>query len=271
MILGLAGHAGSGKDTVASIIKELVPNTILVSQAGPLKELGAIFGFTQEQLWGPSEKRNETVLQWNDRKLWDNTRKQNAKDITNWLDNCGFNQDDFNLFFRFIRHLEDHTVETGHGMSARTFLQQVGTEFGRAISPTIWNDIAIKKITKALSNGTANLGIITDVRFRSEVIGIKGTGMGKVVLIKDPAKSTLEGANAKHASEAELDSIPYYWFDKILHNDKICGLETLKDTVKLKICMNWDYIHSGIPMTSEQETLWRHMSPMSGSPDGESL
>jgi hypothetical protein len=89
MILGLAGHAGAGKDSVAGIIKEIVPNTVCLSQAAPLKELGKVFNFTHEQLWGPSGKRNEAVLSWNMDGLWAVFLKEKAGEILDWLEECG--------------------------------------------------------------------------------------------------------------------------------------------------------------------------------------
>ena len=58
MIVGITGLAGSGKDTAADF---LVKNHgfVKVALADVLKRAcKEFFAFTDEQLWGPSEKRN---------------------------------------------------------------------------------------------------------------------------------------------------------------------------------------------------------------------
>jgi HNH endonuclease len=58
MIIGICGLAGSGKDTVADILVKH-RQCVKVSFADPLKRICKdVFQFTDEQLWGPSEKRN---------------------------------------------------------------------------------------------------------------------------------------------------------------------------------------------------------------------
>jgi len=59
MIIGVAGLAGSGKDTVADHLVEY-HGFVKVALADPLKRIcREVFDFSEEQLWGPSEKRNE--------------------------------------------------------------------------------------------------------------------------------------------------------------------------------------------------------------------
>ena len=58
-ILGLTGQAGAGKSTVARMLVEDHGFTE-VALADPLKRICRdVFAFTDEQLWGPSSKRNE--------------------------------------------------------------------------------------------------------------------------------------------------------------------------------------------------------------------
>ncbi len=54
-VIGLVGKAGAGKDTVARMIPFGVPHSF----ASPLKEFcQRVFGWSNEQLWGPSELRS---------------------------------------------------------------------------------------------------------------------------------------------------------------------------------------------------------------------
>jgi hypothetical protein len=59
MIIGITGKAGAGKDTAADVLVERF-NFVKVALADPLKRICKdAFDFSDEQLWGPSEKRNE--------------------------------------------------------------------------------------------------------------------------------------------------------------------------------------------------------------------
>lgn len=59
-LIGIAGPAGSGKDTVAAMIAEVVPGAQLIAQADPLKRFcQEVFGWDRDRLWGPSERRAE--------------------------------------------------------------------------------------------------------------------------------------------------------------------------------------------------------------------
>lgn len=63
-LIVLSGAAGAGKDSVA---KELVTvhGWEAYSLAGPMKRFAAdMFGFTEEQLYGPSRSRNEPDPRW---------------------------------------------------------------------------------------------------------------------------------------------------------------------------------------------------------------
>lgn len=59
MLVGISGKAGSGKDTVADLlVKEF--SFVKVGLADPLKRIVRdVFCFTEEQLWGASQFRNE--------------------------------------------------------------------------------------------------------------------------------------------------------------------------------------------------------------------
>ncbi len=63
-LLGLCGAAGAGKDAAAAAL--CARGWARVSLSDPLKEACALwFGWSREQLWGPSELRNAPDPSWN--------------------------------------------------------------------------------------------------------------------------------------------------------------------------------------------------------------
>jgi hypothetical protein len=63
-LIVLSGEAGAGKDSVAKVLVEKHGWT-LYSLAGPLKRFAEdMFGFTKEQLYGPSSARNAIDKRW---------------------------------------------------------------------------------------------------------------------------------------------------------------------------------------------------------------
>lgn len=203
LIIGVCGKAGSGKDTIADILVK-DHGFVKVAFADPLKRIcQEVFEFTSEQLWGPSEKRNEPD-------------------------------------FRYLRHnfMDENGDQVSDYLSPRYALQKLGTEWGRDCYPDIWIEYAMRVAKRLLVKGApifydARFGIrswrmsdpeeikgvvISDVRFLNEVEGLKRHG-AKVVRVYRPARKALAGAGEQHRSETEQDAIPDDLFDFILHNN----------------------------------------------------
>lgn len=218
MIFGISGKAGSGKDTVADLlVKEF--GFVKVGLADPLKRIcKEVFDFSDEQLWGPSEKRNEP-----------DPRYRRKPALAKRLGE---------LIVEDIQDLTDQEVfqvVDGVYLTPRYALQQLGTEWGRNCFDNVWVNYAIR-VANALeknqilysttrgplwgkggSNIKAPAGVvIPDVRFKNEVDGLKRAG-AVLIRVKRP-NAGLEGAAATHASEAEQDGIPDDAFDIILDN-----------------------------------------------------
>ena len=129
-------------------------------------------------------------------------------------------------------------------LTPRYALQQLGSEWGRRCYQNVWVDYALRTAKEVLEEGVeywptrgttveraderADGVVISDVRFRNEVLAIQAAG-GKVVRIvrKDAG---LKGAASQHASETEQLTIPVELFDANLINGGM-GLELLEVAV----------------------------------------
>lgn len=85
---------------------------------------------------------------------------------------------------------------------ARRVLQHLGTEFGRAIDPDVWRNLARQKIKAAVAEGKHV--ILTDLRFQNEADLIWELGGVVVKVIRPDWK---DDSNTTHSSETELEGI----------------------------------------------------------------
>lgn len=65
MLIAIVGKAGSGKDTAANCLVNSFDKVYTMALADPLKHfVQDVYQFTDEQLYGPSEKRNAIDARW---------------------------------------------------------------------------------------------------------------------------------------------------------------------------------------------------------------
>jgi len=204
MIIGITGQppAGSGKDTVANYLVKHY-SFVKVALADPMKRFCAeVFDFTDEQLWGPSEQRNEP-----DKRFKRPLSEQNEAVVKG-----------LQVPREFVL-----TPEMCH-LTPRYALQRLGTEWGRDCYSDVWVDYCLrvaKKVMWGQEHKTHdkwdysqeeglfpwNLGsmediagvVIPDVRFDNEAAAIQKAG-GKIWLI-NRHDAGLKGEAGKHASE----------------------------------------------------------------------
>lgn len=225
MLLTISGLAGTGKDAVSDILCQSY-GFVRVGLADPLKRAAQDFyGFTDDQLWGPSHKRNEPDERY--------PREHTFREAV--CSCCGFKQTD--------------GVEQQCYLSCRYALQHLGTEHGRHCYQDIWVKYAIRMhdrlqqggcfydqrrglvLTTSVDSsewGSAKKNvIIPDTRFRNELEAIQQAG-GKAVRIKRPG---VETPAWQHPSETEQLTIPDSYFDYIVHNDG--SLQDLGEKVRV--------------------------------------
>jgi len=222
VIVGIVGYKNSGKDTLAENIQLVTPRAVSIALADPMKEFcQKVFGFTNEQLWGPSELRDEPDIRY---PLplpegWSFLVSQKmggplvhllrqGREVTNWFPSDG----DVESGKRELRGA------TFGYLTPRHALQQLGTEWGRKCYPDVWLEYGIRRAQRLLDPATlggkelvglndrpASLVLITDCRFANEAAAVHAAG-GKVIRITRPGTSAGE-----HGSEMEQDDIPVDW------------------------------------------------------------
>jgi hypothetical protein len=233
MLVGICGQAGSGKDTVADFLCRH-HGFVKVAFADPMKRfVQDVFDMSDAQIWGPSEGRNAPDSRY-PRCPWELSREEHQHN-----DNC---------------------KDT---LTPRYALQTLGTEWGRNCYPNIWVEYAIR-IHEQLQGGGYGYDqrrglftvsyldsprpydhgepmmsaktnvVISDVRFKNEVEGIRKAG-GDVFRITRPGADGGVGV-AGHASEAEQKSIPDSSFDgTILNNSTIPNLYEIINRVVMAL------------------------------------
>lgn len=202
MILGLSGFAGVGKDTVADALCQH-HNFAKISLADPLKRVCQdVFGFTDEQLWGPSDLRGKVDVRYPRAHSFDRDGRCTC---------CGTSVGDAH------RGLECY-------LTPRYALQLLGTEWGRRCYPDVWVDCVVRE---ARSERHANKNVvIPDVRFKNEVSGLRKHGV-LLVRLKRPG---FEAPAYDHPSETEQLQIPDSDFDYVFQGGET--LDGLDDRVR---------------------------------------
>lgn len=261
----LFGEAGSGKDSAAAFF---VKNhgAVALAMADPMKRLAmAAFGFSEETLWGPSSARNAVderfkVVEPNEHAGFPAMSYMSPAmhkaahylatiDARHWCaDLLGVADLDTQKRLNdwFHNTLVPLSIQHG-GLSARTVLQTLGTEWGRHVSDTLWIRYAQRAQRKLVAGGYTydrtkglvetpgqkyDLAVVTDGRFRNEALEFKAGG-STVIKIYDPnATSGLQAGVKGHASEAEQKTLPDFWFDHIILNNKEYGLSLLERKVR---------------------------------------
>jgi hypothetical protein len=253
-IVGVAGRSRHGKDTVGRFIAERTGG-VCIAFAEPMKEfVGAVFGFSDAQLYGSSEERNEfdqrfersddpaqMVAMMEHRAA---TEQRFFEECNGWLRDVlpqEVRDDGFRFTLARSRlHAWFFDAIGQPRINARRPLQTLGTEWGRGISTSLWIDLGFRRAEELLKKGVP-LVVITDVRFINEAKAFSERGAHSLWKVTRP---TVDGSHvakagiAGHASEAEIDS---FEFEKLVNigvpNDG--SLEDLKRYVVTHCDIEW--------------------------------
>ena len=224
-LIGLCGVAGAGKDTVGNYLSAALQGTVL-GLADPLKRgVADLFDFTPEQLWGPSDLRNEVDPRYlTSEEVVDRLTKRLASEaplklleLAEWRGRASLSN-----------HLEK--LAAGAPLTPRVVLQVLGTDWGRALEKNIWVDHLLNNTETLLQGGCSysrsegvvpapnypgyGAVVVTDVRFRNEILAIKSAGGVVIKVHRD--RGSLDSDT--HVSETEQHGVPANFFDAVFHN-----------------------------------------------------
>lgn len=259
----MVGQANSGKDTIAKMIADATTwklslptmpsadisggrGVSVLAFADPIKRLAKfIFDFEDDCLWGPSHTRNTVIDRFQNEKAWDMSygkillleklSKEKFSQLPDVLpENC------FVQLKEWFRSFKEAAFSST--ITPRLTLQSLGTEFGRAYDKEIWTNLAIKNSISLLTggyfytsnkglrsfNGASDLVVISDGRFRNEILAVKSAG-GIVVKVECPQATS----SMNHPSEVEQKNIPKHFFDFTITNDKSKGFQALREDVEV--------------------------------------
>jgi hypothetical protein len=181
------GSAGSGKDTAANFLVE-DHDFKAIALADPLKRFcREVYGFSVEQLWGPSETRNIPDPRYL-RESYPEPKYLTPRHClttlgTEWGRSCYEN-----TWIDYTLRVIDRAKEAGSNYDSRIGL---------------YGD----------QSGSRNNFVITDIRWKNEALAIRNKG-GRLVRIK----RFLPKVKSVHTSELDLIDLPDDSFDYIINN-----------------------------------------------------
>ena len=218
-IIGISGTKQAGKNTVANYINGKILKEIKMIADFTINNSGQLeiqtSNNTGERGWGVFDvtRKDTEFVQYAEMNLWPYVKIYHFADCLKEM--C------INLFDLKPKQVygtdEDKNTETPysingwkHKMTAREFLQYLGTDVMRKIKDSVWVDYTVKKILEERSE----IAIIPDVRFPNEVDAIHNAG-GIVIRL------TRNLYDSDHKCEQALSKDNFDWnkFDIILDNN----------------------------------------------------
>lgn len=246
-IIGLTGgddaSAGAGKDTVAGMLVDR-HGFIRIGLADPLKRfLWSVFLFTSEQLWGPTEARNQEDDRYGrpwESLAWTRAARRFQQHAASWLFEMGLSMTGASMQALRLWFLElmlgaggiDLTGEDCEvkPLSVRRAAQRLGTEFCRAQDPNLLMRYLLRQVAMLEQRGAEYLPhqgvtmvgigrrpvgvVVSDVRYENEVDGIRAAN--GIVVGLEGRGAPLAGEFGAHPSENGLRGVPR---DYTLRND----------------------------------------------------
>jgi hypothetical protein len=245
-IVGINGQTKSGKDTIADCFVE--NGYAKIALADPMKRFAhLVFGFTEYQLWGPSELRNIADAEYYPRSRgWSKAEKKLELHGPNWIEEVlkGAHPDDQIEAFTSLCEWFDNLHSFYPHLSPRICLQLLGTEWGRdVVHKNVWVEYFLRVSNNLLSSTSYTYNrlwglngvrapcrgiIVPDVRYENELRFFKDRECRLVRVSRQETDSDSTSVGViQHTSETEQQDFSDSLFDEVIRNDG-----TLTDLVK---------------------------------------
>lgn len=244
---GGKGSANSGKDTVADRLVEK-HGFVKVALADPMKRFCMeVYDFSEEQLWGPSEKRNAP----------DERYPIGYRLVCGCLADAWNKHNDVSTKWwapQILEYCEEHVDVPGwhrghlfpepppklEYLTPRHALQTLGTEWGRSCYINTWVDYALRVVKQLLEEGyryhrvhgayfdpdtAPSLPdykgvVISDVRYSNENNAVVSTDRaGARVRVRRKVAALMPGDLGDHTSETSLIHMHDDGWDWVIEND----------------------------------------------------
>lgn len=216
-IVYILGEAHSGKSEAAKHLRKA--GFIEISLSDPMKRaLMDWYGFTEEQLWGPSELRNapdERLCRGEDELNGHELSELHPDDYLSPREGLqvlgeamrhAYSKTWVRILFRDIAKLEQ---EFGLG-SVCWYDRTKGVQYGE-LNRLVYEALKLRVRPKRF--------LVPDVRHRNEHLGLRKVGAKGFRLVSPTQGTGLTGKRAEHRSEVEQRTIPDSELDAVIVND----------------------------------------------------
>lgn len=223
-LIGLVGHAGAGKDTVAdTLCRDLGFKKIAF--ADRLREIVSDLFDVPLHYFLDRDKKNTPHPHLDAQYV---SHKFSSSDLGRWFEpvysslEAASHGKSFNLPHDIAASSIFHNLlPCGPPVTPRRALQLIGTEgFRRLLSDTVWTDCAMARARELMEKGFPV--VISDIRFRNEFDAVQASG-GQVVGISRPGGEE----SYAHASETDIALLVGMSDAALINNKTIPDLEAM--------------------------------------------
>ena len=201
------------------------------SFAEPLKQLVLnLFNVPEECMYGTDEQKN----QLQEHLLWENM--PGVMTPHEWSRRQG------GVIAGYNQHPEFFDIQLNEGpMTAREFMQYLGTDVMRKMYEPIW----VKYCIDNIQSEESLIATIDDVRFLNELEAVQKVG-GKVIYL-DRNNDSKDNHSSENELRQHLDK-----FDAVIDNSELSILDTSMEVMKM--IEEWGWLEENVSITANQES-----------------
>ena len=234
-LIAIAGAAGSGKDTVAALLRsKYLTQTIALADSLKRKYGVALFGIPKENLWGASYLRNLVDGRAAVSAYWDEVDLKFDGVMRSTLDLFPNELNSFSIYRGMVDAVSE-LRENPSTFTPRKVLQVIGTDFARNLWEDVWLNQFIREMNAvklgaryspyhgAVTSWTGEKYtsvVIPDARFPNEWKYVREQG-GAVLWVDASSRIKTDAVFYQHSSETKYEDIKPYLTGVIDNNDSL--------------------------------------------------